>query len=214
MHILGYDPGGNGKHGVAALRVVGERPVELKTHCEATARKAFEWLAQFEGPIALGVDTLLAWSGSESGCRQADLALRKNYNLSEKSVVAPNGLFGAMSLSGAFVATMLVASSPSRPPKLFETHPKVLYLEKWKSKYNWKDDEPEMTENLRQALLPAPLPPRMKEHEFDAAFSAYAALKALYGSWGLNDLYLADKEHLVFPAGNATYPWPVALKSL
>lgn len=214
LHILGYDPGGNGTHGVAALRVIDRGPVGLETSCAETAREAFDWLAGFENRVALGVDTLLAWSGSVNGCREADRALRRNYKACEKSIVTPNGLFGAMSISGPYVATLLVGSDPSRSLKLFETHPKVLYLEKWKSKYNWKNDAPGMIENLRQALFPASVELEMEEHEFDAALSAYVAFEALYGGWELNDLYSADRQDLVFPAGQASYPWPVSLKSL
>lgn len=128
--FFGYDPGGNKKHGVAALPVrcgVAESPLGCT---KQTAEHVLTWFreqaAQFGGPVlGIGVDTLTYWSGALNGGRQADLYLRSRYDEVRGSVIWPNSLYGAMSVNGMFVLRRLHECHP----RLYatETHPKVLY---------------------------------------------------------------------------------------
>ena len=56
--IVGYDPGGNGKHGVAALIVDNGRPLKLSFTTVRNAQAALYWFKIGEIPIAAGIDTL------------------------------------------------------------------------------------------------------------------------------------------------------------
>jgi hypothetical protein len=77
--VLGYDPGGNGKHGVAAVRVRGGQALHLRSTTRETVEDALTWLAQYPKPLGLGIDTLLAWSSGRNGDRPADCTLRDCY---------------------------------------------------------------------------------------------------------------------------------------
>lgn len=128
--FFGYDPGGNDKHGVAALpirRGVAESPLVCT---KQTAEHVLTWFkeraAQLVGPVlGLGVDTLTYWSGALNGDRQADRYLRSRYDEVRGSVIWPNSLYGAMSINGMFVLRRLRKTHS----RLYatETHPKVLY---------------------------------------------------------------------------------------
>ena len=52
--IVGYDPGGNDKHGVAALIVDNGRPVQLSFKTVRNAQAAFDWFTIGEIPLAAG----------------------------------------------------------------------------------------------------------------------------------------------------------------
>ena len=77
--FLGYDPGGEGKHGVVSVRIARDG-----THCDmeadrlADATNVRAWLRERPTAVALGIDTLLAWSWS--GSRPCDNRLRKRYD--------------------------------------------------------------------------------------------------------------------------------------
>lgn len=67
---IGYDPGGNGAHGVAAIN--GEHAVCATV---ATALDSIVWLTQQcdqQTPAAFGLDTLTLWSTGPAGWRPAD----------------------------------------------------------------------------------------------------------------------------------------------
>lgn len=77
--FLGYDPGGTRKHGVAAVRIASDGTygdMEVKRLRDATAVRG--WLRQHPTAVALGIDTLLAWSWN--GSRPCDDLLRKHYD--------------------------------------------------------------------------------------------------------------------------------------
>lgn len=99
--FLGYDPGGKGKNGVAAVQIDSDA---LKIVDKATVRDAAEalsWLATYARTAdALGIDTLLAWS--PKGGRACDDALRRKYG--GNSIIAQNSLYSSMTLNGAIVA--------------------------------------------------------------------------------------------------------------
>ena len=72
--ILGYDPGGNDKHGVAVLEVAREnhrwraRSLPLLEEFETVDQVLDRVEKAFSGPlIACGIDTLTAWGSGKSG---------------------------------------------------------------------------------------------------------------------------------------------------
>ena len=78
-----------------------------------------------ERPMGLGVDTLTCWGTGHSGWRPADCWLRDRYCTVKDSIVAPNSLYGAMSLNG--MAVLLTVRQAFPDIFVTETHPKVLY---------------------------------------------------------------------------------------
>lgn len=90
--FLGYDPGGNKKHGVAAIGVESGDVKMAACDTVETAGDALQWLqeriarrktecigggAADLGPVqGLGIDTLTYWSSGRSGLRKADEMLR------------------------------------------------------------------------------------------------------------------------------------------
>ncbi|MBG0793606.1 DUF429 domain-containing protein [Methylocystis sp. H62] len=125
---LGFDPGGNRKFGVAILD--GNC---VKASTVNTVDDAMKWAVDACGtrkPIAAGIDTLLHWATSESGMRPCDQQLRATYRAVRNSIVAPNGLFGAMAIGGLALALRLRQKWPGLV--LNETHPKVLLHARFK----------------------------------------------------------------------------------
>jgi hypothetical protein len=209
--ILGYDPGGNHNHGVAAVKVQKGQVINLSADTCETSEAALTWLGKHPTPLAVGIDTILAWSSARSGDRPADRALRAHYTQVASSVLYPNALYGAMCLNGVLVARRLIDRNHLRPPRLMETHPKVLYYALAGTRHAWPDRRAGMIRELADWLeLPRQLEIEMlEEHAYDAALSAYAALESLRGCWHENLLALPlNGQPLLFPAGRATYPWP------
>ena len=107
--VVGYDPGGNGRHGLAVLQVqhqqglwVASRIVALRALPDVQAVIACAEACISQGAlVATGIDTLTAWSGGPSGWRQADLWLRQRYPTVKNSVASPNSLFGSMSIGSS-----------------------------------------------------------------------------------------------------------------
>jgi hypothetical protein len=93
------------------------------------------FLGNLEIVSALGVDTLTCWSTGPGGWRSADRWLRQQYPAVRNSVVTPNGLFGSMGLNGMAV----LISARKRFDNLFitETHPKVLYWQITRARYDY-----------------------------------------------------------------------------
>ena len=206
--VLGYDPGGNDKHGVAALQVQGGQATRLCAATCSTSGEAVGWLVQYPEPLAVGFDTLLAWSSARSGDRPADRALRAHYPEVAASVVYPNALYGAMCVNGALVARRLADKNPTVVLRFVETHTKVMYFALAVMRYDWQNQQGGMVSMLTAWLGLEHLEIH-GEHAYDAALSAYAALEDLRGNWPFNLLDLPPNgERLVFPVGPATYPWP------
>lgn len=206
--VVGYDPGGNGSHGLAALRIREGRATEAKTVTLSTAECVIRRMEEeLDTIIGLGVDTLSYWSTGPSGWRDADIWLRKNYPLVRNSIVAPNGLYGSMGLNGMSV----LITSRSRYGELLpitETHPKVLYAALSGERYDYTTAAGEMIERLSQ-WLGLQLPTR-NEHKWDAAISALAALKGISGDWQRDLIPQSHRgdSRLVFPCGPVNYWWP------
>ncbi len=105
--ILGYDPGGDGKHGVALLSLESGVPSAVHAKTVRTAEDALCFFERQNSPLAIGIDTLTCWSTGPGGWRPADRWLRESYPIVRNSVVTPNGLFGSMGLNGASVLLTL-----------------------------------------------------------------------------------------------------------
>lgn len=207
---LGYDPGGGGAHGVAAID-------DYSAACETvtTAEDAIRWFkgrCEKQPPIALGVDTLTLWSTGPAGWRPADRALRSAYPRVVNSIASPNSLYGSMPVGGAAVAIALRGLFPD--VKITETHPKVLYFCLTEAIYDFTDSRDEMIRRLIEWVgRPCDVG---SEHGWDALVSAYAAREWRSGKW-THDLHRlpaqAGYEQLVSAHGShAHYAWPTALE--
>lgn len=180
--FLGYDPGGKGKNGVAVIQVASDA---LKVVDQATVRDAAEALSWLEAhartAVALGIDTLLAWS--PKGGRACDNALRRKYG--GNSIVAQNSLYSSMTLNGAIVAKRLGLP-------VYESHPKLLLR---------VSDENAIREVYEEAVANSGA-----DHEGDAIVAAWCAAMGHEQKW-IVDLYadVADDIELVVPG--ARYPW-------
>jgi hypothetical protein len=205
-HIVGYDPGGDGTHGVAVLTVERDAAVSVETFTLSTAEDVITCIGALSDLWALGIDTLTCWSTGRCGWRPADRWLRATYPMAVKSVVSPNGLYGSMGLNGMAVLNVIRLQHPSA--QVTETHPKVLYCHLAGHKYNWTDNSDEMTKCL-EGWLSCPVKPT-NDHEWDAVLSAHAALEGLTGRWrtDLHRLPVSPSERLVEPAGKTHYYWP------
>lgn len=205
---LGYDPGGGGTHGVAALD-----GADAVCTTVATANDAIGWFrdrCREREPIALGVDTLTMWSTGPAGWRPADRALKAAYPAVDTSVTAPNSLYGAMAINGVAVVMTLHRTFTSM--KITETHPKVLYFALTDSPYDFEHDREQMVHRLVQwaGLKPCDVP---DDHAWDALLSAFAARQWDTGQW-LHDLHLlpSSEGELLIPAHRTTahFAWPNA----
>lgn len=90
---LGYDPGGDGRHGVAALHTDERGTARAEAATVTTAEAAFGWLAARLPPdpnmrTAIGIDTLAVWSSGSAGWRPADEWLRGKYRRVRNSVAS------------------------------------------------------------------------------------------------------------------------------
>ena len=178
--ILGYDPGGNGGHGVAALTVDDSyRPSRIVTATCKTVAEVTDWFSKFDKPLGIGIDTLTKWATGESGWRPADLWLRVRYPTVARSVASPNSLYGSMTIGGMAVKGWCFNQHPKAV--ISETHPKVLYYALRKQKYDWANSSTAMSGFLSERLG-VPCKPSNGD-EFDSAISCYAVLECLRGSW-------------------------------
>ena len=204
--VVGYDPGGNGRHGLALLGLAGGAPrtldVETCADVEAVLRRV-----EAAGPLlGVGVDTLTCWSTGPSGWRPADRWMRARYPDVHRSVASPNTLYGSMSLSGMAVLLALRERQPDLP--VTEAHPKVLFHAWTGRKYAYAAEARPM-DRLLAERLDRPVE-TANDHEWDAAASAVTALHLLRGDWprDLHALPTSDAERILAPAGPTSYVWP------
>lgn len=204
--IIGYDPGGNGCHGVAELHMDEGEPARAETWTTSTAEDVISLIEGRSRIAALGVDTLSRWSTGPSGWRPADRWLRERYPAVRNSVVNPNGLFGSMGLNG--MAVLLVARRSHPDALITETHPKVLFYQMTGRRYDYARDGAVMNAALAAALGVAIKPGN--DHEWDAALSALVALRGLSGRWANDLLELPTEvgERLISPCEDTHYFWP------
>ena len=204
--LVGYDPGGNGAHGLAIATYQDGEVIELELSTCRTAEKAIAAICVHENVLGIGIDTLTCWSTGPSGWRPADRWLKNNYPSITNSIASANSLFGSMGLNGMAVLLKLRQTFPGI--HVSETHPKVLYFELAQSKYDYGTNSAEM-----DALLGELLGMRINtgnDHEWDAAVSVYALSCGLKGRWAhdLHRLATQQDESIVEPAGTTSYWWP------
>lgn len=208
---LGYDPGGGGAHGVAAIDGDNVTCDTLRT-----AQSALDWFRErcCEQNVVLGVDTLTLWSSGPSGWRPADRALRATYADVANSVTASNSLYGAMPINGAVV--MRALDDCIKHLSITETHPKVLYFALTGNVYNYEQQSADMTRNLAEWIGIGGITVE-SEHAWDALISAYAARQWHTNSWtdDLHRLPRSDNEELYPVYGNAAhYVWPKPISQI
>jgi len=204
--IVGYDPGGDGAHGLALLSLADGRPKTVRTCTFQTTHQVIEYIEGLGPVAALGVDTLTCWSTGQGGWRPADRWLRNRYRNVQSSVMTPNGLAGSMGLNGMSV---LIAARCRYPDvAIVETHPKVLYWALANKRHDYQSTRNEMELMLCEAY-PAALT-TANDHEWDAALSALAAMRGLFGEWptDLHALPVGSGERLITPCGRTNYYWP------
>jgi hypothetical protein len=204
--IVGYDPAGNGSHGVASLHVFEGEAVSLEFSAVRNAHAALRWLTSNGNPIAAGIDALTVLSTGDSGWRPADRWLRDRYPQVRNSVVNPNYLNGSVGLNGFAVAISLRNTYPDI--QISETHPKVLYYCLSGKPYSYDNQCEAMNMELGEwiGLHTA----TTTEHEWDAVISCLAVLQGLCERWtgDLHRLPVGARESLVWPCGISKYYWP------
>jgi hypothetical protein len=217
--VVGYDPGGNENHGVAALRVRREydewKPLNLQTATHGTLENVLGWvdgLCKGRRIVAAGVDTLTEWNAGRSGLRPADRWLRGRFTKVAGSVVPPNALYGSMVVNGAAFLTALSPRFQRDETVVTEAHPKVLYFATTGKRCAWDTDSTEMAVWLADQLGIEECPDLLgpADHRFDAGVSVLAALKGLNREWPL-DLHALpsnDQGRLVRFCGRTHYWWP------
>lgn len=161
--VIGYDPGGKGAHGLAAVLVKGGRPRSISMRTAGTTEEAVAFVEGTSDVIALGVDTLTCWSTGPAGWRPADRWLRERYRPVANSVASPNHLSGSMVVNGM---AFLLAAGQTRPAVFTtETHPKVLLFHLAETKYDYLGRKELMDKALARALG-LPVTPA-NQHEWD-----------------------------------------------
>ena len=207
--IVGYDPGGNDNHGVAALIVDNGQPVQLSFTTVRNAQAALHWFTKDATTLAAGIDTLTVLATGDSGWRPADRWLREQYPLVQNSVVNPNYLQGSMALNG--LALMVKLRSACNSILISETHPKVLYFSLSGLRYDYETNQVAMNRHLSQWIgLPADTG---NDHEWDAVVSCLAVFKGMSEHWP-GDLHrqlpTAAGETFVEVGGPSHYYWPIS----
>ena len=205
--VIGYDPGGKGKHGVAQATVRDGEILNVTTTTFNAVEDVVALILKNGTPLGLGVDTLTCWATGPSGWRPADRWLRQHYDYVKNSVAAPNSLYGAMSINGM---AMLVAVRQAFPNVFVtETHPKMLYYAQHNERYDYNGPTISVMNKRLSQVLGVDVAPR-NEHEWDAAISTLAVVNGLNGSWtrDLHALPTNPDERLVHPCGSTAYVWP------
>ena len=205
--VFGYDPGGNGKHGLARATVRDGSILNVTTETLHHVEDVVTSILNIETPLGLGIDTLTCWSTGPSGWRPADHWLRRHYRDVQNSVVAPNSLYGAMSLSG--MASLVAVRQAFPDIFVTETHPKVLYYQLFKEPYDYNGPKISVMNKRLSRLLAVDVAPQ-NEHEWDSAISILAVVRGLHRSWrrDLHALPTKPGERLVQPCGTTAYVWP------
>lgn len=205
--LIGYDPGGNGHHGLAILAVEDgtARSIHIET-CD-TVEDVLRHLEPIGDLLGAGIDTITCWSTGPSGWRPADRWMRQQYPFEvARSVTAPNSLYGSMSLSGMSVIHVLRQLEPALP--VSETHPKVIHSVLWGHRYDYTRNARPMDHALSEVLELAIH--TATDHEWDAAVAAYSMLCALRGDWpfDLHQIEPRADERILSPCGPTLYAWP------
>lgn len=209
--IVGYDPGGKNKNGLATLRIKESKPIDIRIETAQNSEAVIRKILKTENLIGLGVDTLSCWSTGDSGWRPADTWLRNKYPDVRNSVTTPNYLSGAMGING--MSVLIEVAKTLNGIFLTETHPKVLYYALTQKIYDYANDSEAM-----DSFMSDKLGIKIKtsnDNEWDAVISAYALFMGVTGAWklDLHKLQIRENGRIVKPCGKTHYYWPVELKS-
>ena len=205
--VVGYDPGGNCKHGLAQAMVRDGAIVSVATKTHRHAEDVVASILGIETPLGLGIDTLTCWGTGRSGWRPADCWLRQRYPAVKESIVAPNSLWGAMSVNG--MAVLVAVRRVRSGIFVTETHPKVLCYALFNEPWDFKGQNTTVMNERLSQMLGVDVTPQ-NEHEWDAAISMLAVVGGLRGTWkrDLHALPTYSDERLVQPCGRTAYVWP------
>lgn len=198
--VLGYDPGGNGNHGLAVLDMREGEIASIETATLQTVSQIVERAEKIGDIVALGIDAMTCLAIGDSGWRPADRWLRNKYPAVVNSVISPNSIYGSMALNGIALMVLLKQKSPNLV--ITEAHPKVLF-------YHLFQREVDYANILGSGLLkqfPSGYNPK-GEHEIDASLSALAAVMGITGQWTHN-LHSEGQDQLVRPCGETFFYWP------
>jgi hypothetical protein len=204
--VFGYDPGGKGAHGIAALHVVEGRARSIDAFTASSVEEVIGRFEEEKATLGVGVDSLTCWSTGKGGWRPADLWLRRQYPEVSGSVMAPNSLRSSMTMGGM---AFLIAARRSRPSiAITETHPKLLSWHLSRSRYDYAAGRATMNAALHR-LLGCSVD-TANEHEWDAAISAFAAFEGISRHWNrdLHALPAVSGERAILPCGMTNYFWP------
>lgn len=205
--VVGYDPGGDRKHGLARATVRGGDIITVTTKTLRRVEDVIASILSIETLLGVGIDTLACWGTGRGGWRPADRWLRQRYPDVQNSVQAPNSLYGAMGVSGMALLVALRQASPD--VFVTETHPKVLCYKLFKQRHEYSGPTARTMNKRLSHLLAVDVVPQ-NEHEWDAAISILPAIRGLSGSWqlDLHGLPTKSDERLVWPCGRTAYVWP------
>jgi hypothetical protein len=206
MLILGFDPGGKNNNGAAVLKISGKQ-CKLTTKTFDCLSDVLSWFKAETGrkvPKAIGIDSCLAWSPTAGGNRSADHRLREKYKGVRNSIMPPNSLRGAMLIQG--VAAVIELRNKWKKLIANETHPKVAYYSLTGNPYRFGQDQVDWLLRKFDQIGGTEI---RNEHEWDAAFSAWATWQGLAKKWKF-DLF-ADDTNLIEPFGGARYFWHESL---
>lgn len=207
--VLGYDPGGVEKNGAAIITVDKDIVISAKVTTMNSVEKVLNWFTErVDHSIevkAAGIDTLLSWSTGIQGLRPVDQYLREKYPKVRQSVIASNGLYGAMVVQGMSMAMQM--REKWKQIILNETHPKVQYYAQAKEPYKYGGG---IIDWLRTKIDCADFPLISSEHEWDALYSAWVTLKAIQDKSIPDLLDITDSRAsslMLYPAGPVHYYW-------
>ena len=123
-YYVGYDPGGRGKFGAAALREAGGSLTLTASEIVASVSGAVEFARGLgRSPVAAAIDAPLTWPTGPDRFRQVDRKLRSWYPSHKNRVMAPNSLMGSVVVQGPALAMALTERFPSIV--ISEAHPKL-----------------------------------------------------------------------------------------
>jgi hypothetical protein len=134
--------------------------------------------------------------------READLRIRRHYELNARHVQAANSLWGAVLVQGVILAHLLRCRYSNIP--LTETHPKALVR-------GWGRQN---VEAIYDAIEPDVGFNSADEHRRDAFISAIAAREGFLGRW-VEDLHLrlppSERDGCLASLNPVHYFWPEKL---
>lgn len=117
-YLLGIDPGGKRKFGLAKLFMDGT----IETSTVSSVREAISRVNEM--PLGVGIDCPLWWSDGVGGTRNADKWIRDTYKLPSRNVQSVNSMWGAVLVQGVLFAMKIREKYPE--VNVTESHPKAL----------------------------------------------------------------------------------------